>query len=102
MTAAQMLVKVKESMRIRHTALDDTLTDDINAGALELKRSGVSVYDQSGQIRDDELIVNAIRFFVMAAEDYNGKAEQYTQAFERLRNALSLSAGYRAENDDEG
>lgn len=101
MTTAQMLEKVKDSMRIRHTALDDTLTDDINAGALELKRSGVSVFDQ-GLIRDDELIVNAIRFFVMATEDYNGKAEQYTQAFERLRNALSLSAGYRAENDDEG
>ena len=101
MTTAQMLEKVKDSMTIRHTALDDTLTDDINAGALELKRSGVSVFDQ-GLIRDDELIVNAIRFFVMATEDYNGKAEQYTQAFERLRNALSLSAGYRAENDDEG
>ncbi len=101
MTTAQMLVKIKDSMRISHSALDDTLTDDINAGALELKRSGVSVFDQ-GLIRDDELIVNAIRFFVMAAEDYNGKAEQYTQAFERLRNALSLSDGYRAESNDEG
>lgn len=102
MTPAQMLTKIKESMRIRHTALDATLTDDIKAGALELKRSGVSVYDENEQIRDDELIVNAIRFFVMATEDYNGKAEQYTQAFERLRNALSLSTGYKAENDDEG
>ena len=101
MTTAQMLTKIKEAMRIRHTALDATLTDDIDAGALELQRSGVSVFDNS-QIRDDALIENAIRYFVMAAEDYNGKAAQYTQAFEKLRNALSMSTGYKAESNDEG
>jgi len=101
MTTAQMLVKIKDSMRISHSALDDTLTDDINAGALELKRSGVSVFDQ-GLIRDDELIQNAIRYFVMAAEDYNGKGSQYTLSFERLRNALAMSKDYKAEDEDEG
>lgn len=102
MTPEQMLTKIKESMRIRHTALDATLTDDIKAGALELKRSGVSVYDDEDLIRDDELIINAIRYFVMAAEDYNGKAAQYTLAFEKLRDALSMSTGYKAVSNDEG
>lgn len=101
MTTAQMLEKVKEAMRIRHTALDATLTDDINAGALELQRSGVSVFVEN-QIRDDALIENAIRYFVLAAEDYNGKAGQYTQAFEKLRDALAVSTGYKAESNDEG
>ncbi len=102
MTTAQMLAKVKEAMRIRHTALDTTLTDDINAGALELKRSGVSVFDNDN-LRDDALIEVAVRYYVMAAEDYNGKASQYMQSFEKLRDAMAMSGDYKlTEDEDEG
>ena len=99
MTTAQMLTKIKESMRIRHTALDNTLTDDIEAAALELKRSGVSAYNELQELKDDQLIINAIRYYVMAAEDYNGKAQQYQLSFEKLRNALSQSGGYMEAED---
>ncbi|MBR5421015.1 MAG: hypothetical protein IK115_07720 [Lachnospiraceae bacterium] len=98
MTAAALLTKIKNYMRIRHNALDDTITDDINAGTLELTRAGVSVYEEN-EIRDDELILTAIRYHVMAAEDYNGKGSQYQQSFEKLRDAMSLSGEYRCETN---
>ncbi len=98
MTTEALLTKIKNCMRIRHDALDDTITDDIKAGALELQRAGVSVYEEN-RIRDDELIYTAIRYFVMAAEDYNGKAQQYQLSFERLRDALSLSGEYKCETN---
>lgn len=102
MTAAQMLIKIKQAMRISHAALDTTLSDDINAGALELKRSGVSVYE-NGELKDDALVENAIRYYVFMVEDYNGKAQQYQQSFERLRNAMAQSKDYiLVENGDEG
>jgi hypothetical protein len=102
MTTAQMLVKIKEAMRISHTALDVTLSDDIEAGALELERSGVSVYED-GELKSNALVENAIRYYVFAVEDYNGKAQQYHQSFEKLRNAMAQSEAYKlTEEDDAG
>ncbi len=101
MTTAQMLVKIKQAMRISHAALDTTLSDDIDAGALEMKRSGVSVYENN-ELKNDALVENAIRYYVFAVEDYNGKAQQYQQSFERLRNAMAQSKDYiLAEEDDD-
>lgn len=99
MTTAQVLEQLKSRMRIRHEALDGVLTEDINAGALELTRAGVSVYkeDPGTELRDDALIATAICYHAMAAEDYGGKAQQYQQSFEKLRDALSQSGGYQCE-----
>ena len=73
----------------------------IDAGALELKRSGVSVYENN-ELKNDALVENAIRYYVFAVEDYNGKAQQYQQSFERLRNAMAQSKDYiLAEEDDD-
>lgn len=101
MTIAQMLVKIKNAMRISHNALDTTLWADIEAGALELKRSGVSVYEND-ELKDDALVENAIRYYVFALEDYNGKAQQYQQSFEKLRNAMAQSKDYILEDEDAG
>lgn len=101
MTIAQMLVKIKNAMRISHSALDTTLWADIEAGALELKRSGVSVYEND-ELKDDALVENAIRYYVFALEDYNGKAQQYQQSFEKLRNAMAQSKDYILEDEDAG
>lgn len=98
MTVASLLAKIKNNMRIRHTALDTAITDDINAGALELERAGVPAYIEvngNKEIKNDELIQTAIRYFVMSVENYNDRGQQYQQSFENLRNAMSLSGEYQ-------
>lgn len=101
MTTANFVEKVKDAMRIRHDSLDAILADDIEAGALELKRAGVLAYNDSDELSDDELVLTAIRYYVMATEDYAGKASQYMQSFERLRDALSQSADYILTEDSD-
>ena len=98
MTKAALLAKIKDNMRIRHTALDNAITDDMNAGALELERAGVSAYqikDNAKEFSDDQLVLTAIRYFVQSAENYNDKGQQYQQSFEKLRDAMALSGDYQ-------
>jgi hypothetical protein len=98
MTVAQCLAKVKEAMRIKHNQLDNTLTDDINAAALDLQRAGVVVYQVNDNVTtlvDDQLVQTAIRLYVFACEDYNDKGEQYRQGYQSLLSALALSGSYR-------
>ncbi len=100
MTAAALLAKIKNNMRIRHTALDTAITDDMNAGALELERAGVSAYktvNNSKEFVDNELVLTAIRYFVQSAENYNDKGQQYQQSFNKLRDAMALSGEYQCE-----
>lgn len=98
MTAEVLLEKIKNNMRIRHTALDAAITDDMYAGALELERAGVSAYkvvNDQKEFSDDQLVITAIRYFVQSAENYNDKGTQYQQSFEKLRDAMALSGDYK-------
>lgn len=110
----ELLEQIKNSMRIRHTALDSQLLTDIDSGALELYRAGVLPYvlDEDGEIavdddgnreiREDALLRKAIEFYCKMVESYQDDAPRWTTAFEKLRNALSLSGDYRiTENANE-
>ena len=44
MTPSEVVVYVKNAMRITHTALDSTLSADVEAGALDAFERGVSVF----------------------------------------------------------
>lgn len=100
-----MLEQIKKSLRITHDLLDENLTSDIYAAALDLKRVGVMPYeaengnvviniDGNPEIKDDALIRKAIELFVKGFEDFEGKGETYSKAYERLRDGLSLSGDY--------
>ena len=104
----KLLTQIKNAMRISHDLLDLTLLSDIQAGALELYRSGVQpfVTDEDGEIIvedgqrliiEDELIRKAIELYVKAQNDYNGKSEQLQQAFQKLSDSLALSGEYSLE-----
>lgn len=93
----KMLDQIKKSMRISHNALDDILKEDIQAGALDLLRSGVPPFRKEGntkQIKDDALIRKAIELYAKAQEDYEGKGERYQISYEKLRDSLSLCGDY--------
>lgn len=94
----ELLEQIKKSMRISHSALDDTLQADMDAGALDLLRVGVQPYltDPAGNrtVKEDALIHKAIELYAKAQEDYEGKGERYQSAYEKLRDSLSLCGDY--------
>lgn len=99
MTVSEVVENVKKAMRIVHNRLDDTLTVDVEAGALDAAARGVSVY-QDDAIRDDMLVQRLLILYCMGEEDYNGKGQQYTAKYEELRNAMSLIEGYKAKDEE--
>lgn len=92
----ELLEQIKKSMRISHTTLDDTLSSDIQAGALELKRAGVRALEEDGEtLRDEALIYKALELYCKAQEDFEGKGPMYETAYEKLRDSMALCGDYR-------
>lgn len=88
-----MLKKIKLSMRIVHDVLDLDITGNIDACMLDLQRVGIG---KSFAIptSKDALIIKAAELYCKWQYDYNGKGDQYKQAFENLRDSLSLCGDY--------
>ena len=93
-----MLEKIKKSMRRFHNILDDEIQQNIDACMLDLKRVGVhekiAVNDSK-----DPLIYKAAELYCKWQDDFNGKGDQYKQAYEKLRDALSLCDSYIESGD---
>ena len=86
----ELLQKVKTALRIKHTALDDDLTDNIQACLLDLQMHGITYADHT-----DLLIQNAVKLYCKAEyEDDPAKAEKYGQKYREMRNCLKLAEGY--------
>ncbi len=87
---------VRDSMRIRHSALDDDIRDNIDTAAADMKRVGVRVYsdDEKKKLKDDKLIRKAVELYCKAQADYMGKGTQFEASYEKLRDALSLCGDY--------
>ena len=91
------LVKaIKDSMRIRHSALDSDIKSDITAATADLIRVGVQPYANAKKkkLKDDHLIKKAIELYCKAQADYLGKGPQFESSYEKLRDALSLCGDY--------
>lgn len=90
--------QIKKSMRISHNALDNILSEDIKAGTLDLKLSGVQPFtlNKNGKekIREDALIHKAIELYCKWQEDFQGKGEKYEKAYRSLKDALALCGDY--------
>ena len=88
-----LLNKVKTYLRISHSALDDDLTDTIEACLADLKVCGVKD-PQAG----DKLILNAVKLFCKAAyTDDTGKAAAYQARYDALKSCLMMAEGYGGE-----
>lgn len=104
-----IIQQTKTALRISHNGLDGLLETDIEAGAGELFRAGVKVYetDDSGNfildnlgnriIRDVPLIKKAIELYAKGMEDYEEKGDRYMKQFEMLRDSMAVSEEYRCE-----
>lgn len=87
---------IKDSMRIRHSALDADIEDNIAAAAADMARVGVQPYSnpKKKKLKDDSLIRKAVELYCKAQADYLGKGPQFEASYEKLRDALSLCGDY--------
>lgn len=95
-----MIEKIKLSMRIFHKVLDSDIQSNIDACMLDFKRVGVSE-EYAKDSSKDALINKAAELYCKWQYDYNSKGEQYKQAYENLRNAISLCDTYIAGSEPE-
>lgn len=96
----ELLEQVKRSQRISHSALDDILLSDIEAGAGELLRAGVYPYETDGSISKNPLIRKAIELYAKGMEDFEEKGSTYIASFEKLRDAMALNGEYNVQRTD--
>lgn len=98
MERTKLVTQIKESMRIKHTASDNQIQNDIEAAILDLIRVGVQPYSdvKSKSLKDDALINKAIELYCKGEADFQGKGQQYIVSYEKLRDSMSLCGDYNA------
>ena len=95
-----MLVNdIKTSLRITHNKLDDEIEQHIQACLADMKRVGVAVpcppfFEFSD---NNPLIFAAIQLYCKAQYNFLGKGEEFKKGYESLRDVLSMSSGYKAD-----
>lgn len=86
----ELVQKVKTSVRIKHSALDDEIQDNIQACLLDLQMHGI-VHKGA----EDPLIQNAVKLYCKAEyTDDLTKAEKYAVRYRELRDCLKVADGY--------
>lgn len=88
------IAKVKASLRIRHTALDEELNDQIEACLNDLQLLGIPADE------GDVTILNAIKLWCRAwnTEDVD-RAVKYTEMYGQQKTFLMMSHGYGGRYD---
>jgi len=97
-----LVLKVKNSIRIKHTALDDDIADTIQAALDDLSVCGVVVRsaEETGDL--DPLILNAVKLFCKVEyTDDSSKAAEYQRRYDSLKSCLMMAEGYREAPADE-
>lgn len=93
-----MLNKIKLSMRIMHNAIDSDIELNIDACMLDLRRVGIGAR-YADKATADPLISKAAELYCKWQYDFDGKGERYQNAYEKLRDALSLCDTYMESGD---
>ena len=93
MDEQELLNKVKTSLRISHTRLDDDLADTIKACLADLNVCGIVAPTAT-----DPLILNAVKLYCKAAyTDDTVKAAAYQARYDSLKSCLMMAEGYGGE-----
>lgn len=97
-----IVLKVKNSLRIKHTALDEDIEDTIQAALDDLGVCGVVVPPAEDPDTTDALILNAVKLFCKVEyTDDPGKAAEYQRRYNSLKSCLMMSGKYREATADE-
>lgn len=93
-----LLSKVKKSIRITHTVLDDDILDNIAACVADLRGCGVSAAKLDTTKELDPLILNAVKLYCRKEyTDDPAKAARYQEGYDSLKSFLMMAEGYREE-----
>lgn len=84
-----LLDEIRLSLGITHQKLDTEIQAAIQAGKQELSIAGVRVMDEQ-----DALITQAVKIYCRWYFNYQGQAERHRQAFDGMKQALSLCGDY--------
>lgn len=82
-----MLERIKESIRIKHSGLDNDIQNNIDACIQDLKLAGVIA-------KEDALSEKACELYIKWQYDYLGKGVQFENAYQNLKIAMALSGEY--------
>ncbi|MDM5439851.1 head-tail connector protein [Bacillus hominis] len=89
-----MLDVVKKALRVSHNALDDEITDLIEAARYDLMLSGVSSKKANDDI--DPLIKRAITTYCKAEFISDAReSERFKTSYNMLKNHLTLAGDYK-------
>ena len=93
-----LLAKVKASIRISHTALDEDVSDTIAACLADLRVCGVQESKLDASTELDPLILNAVKMYCKGAyTDDTVKAARYQGGYDALKSCLMMAEGYSYE-----
>jgi hypothetical protein len=88
-----MIEKIKLSLRISHSKLDEAIQADIDACLADLQVCGIT---HAGA--EDPLIFNAIKLWCRAAyTDDTAKSAEYLKRYNDLKACLMIAEGYGRE-----
>lgn len=92
------LEKIKLSLRISHSRLDEDIQGDIDIALADLRMHGVIHKDES-----DPLIFNAVKLYCKSSyTDDIAKSSEWRQRYFALRDCLKAAEGYgwKAADDE--
>ena len=78
----------KSALRLTTTALDDELSDEVDACLLRLHLAGAD------GAAEDPLVKDAVRAYVRWQHDFCGRGDEWKTCFEELRDVMGLSDEY--------
>jgi hypothetical protein len=90
------LVKIRQALRISHTALDDDIQADIEACMADLAVVSVVHADIT-----DSLIFNAVKLWCRSLyTDDTAKGAEYLRRYEALKACLMMAEGYGYKDEE--
>ena len=92
----ELMSMIKTSMRIRHTALDEDIMNNIEAAAADMARVGVQPYSDMEKriLKNDPLTRKAVELYCKSQAEYMEKGAQFERSYEKLRDSMSLCGDY--------
>ncbi len=101
-TDSILVLKIKNNIRIKHTALDDDIEDTIRAALDDLAVCGVKVPPADDSKDMDPLILNAVKLFCKVEyTDDPTKSAIYQRRYDSLKSCLMMAEKYREVVADE-
>lgn len=97
-----LLLKIKNYLRRRHSELDDDLSDSITACLKDLEVYGIRVPAPDDPDELDPLILQAVKLYCKAEDvDDPAKAAEFRARYESLKACLGMAGEYREGAGDE-